>query len=425
MELAKYSIGIGDRFGLEGRAQLRALQAALDLGPEITPVWNKSEREHMIIGSRPGAARVEADEAVAACRWKGAYFVDADHIRLDTVNRFLESCDFFTIDIADVIGRPAAAEPAAAFFDFASRFIGRLQIPGLEPAVRVTPEGLADIARKYLLAVVSAGRVYRLIETAKGPGNFIAEVSFDEADRPQSPAELFFILAAAAMERIPLQTLAPKFQGAFLKGVDYVGDVKAFLREFADDVAVVAYARDVFGLPPDLKLSVHSGSDKFSLYPGMHRVLSRAAAGVHLKTAGTTWLEEVAGLAASGGKGLRLVQEIYGAAFERFDELAGPYRGVVDINRLALPDPETVASWTSGEFVEVLDHGPSRESFQRDFRQLMHIGYKIAAEVGEEFYALLKRHREAIESRVTDNLLRRHIAPLFLGPEIPGGSPAP
>ena len=88
--------------------------------------------------------------------------------------------------------------------------------------------------------------------------------------------------------------------------LDYVGDPAAFEREFSDDVAVLAHARRAYGLPAGIKLSVHSGSDKFTLYPPIRRVLGRTGAGVHVKTAGTTWLEELIGLAEAGGEGLDL-----------------------------------------------------------------------------------------------------------------------
>src|ERR1700690_1798609 len=106
MKLEKYSIGLGDRFGMEGAAQLRALQKAEQLGVEIVPVWNKSNREHVIVGTAPGNVRLEADEAVKACSWRRSYYVDADHIGLTTVDRFIPSSDFYTIDVADYIGKP-------------------------------------------------------------------------------------------------------------------------------------------------------------------------------------------------------------------------------------------------------------------------------------------------------------------------------
>ena len=128
---------------------------------------------------------------------------------------------------------------------------------------------IESIARKYLYAVQEAGKVYRHIEQTKGAGTFVPEVSMDETDQPQTPVELLFILAAIGAERIPVQTIAPKFTGRFNKGVDYVGDVTQFAREFNDDLAVIAFGIAEFGLPANLKLSVHSGSDKFSIYPAI------------------------------------------------------------------------------------------------------------------------------------------------------------
>ena len=146
-----------------------------------------------------------------------------------------------------------------------------------------------------------AGKIYRHIAKSKGPENLIAEVSMDETDSPQTPPELLIILAALSDEGIPAQTIAPKFTGRFNKGVDYVGDLAQFEKEFHDDLAVIAFAIGRYGLPRNLKLSVHSGSDKFSLYPIIRRTLPKFDAGVHLKTAGTTWLEELIGLAEAGG----------------------------------------------------------------------------------------------------------------------------
>src|SRR5205814_1797651 len=113
----------------------------------------------------------------------------------------------------------------------------------------------------------------------------------------QTPADLLVILAAIADEGIPVQTIAPKFSGRFNKGVDYSGDLAQFEKEFHADLAVMAFAVKRYGLPGSLKLSVHSGSDKFSIYAPIRRVLARFDTGLHLKTAGTTWLEELIGLA--------------------------------------------------------------------------------------------------------------------------------
>jgi hypothetical protein len=415
MQFEKYSIGIGDRFGMEGAAQLRALQMAEKQGISIAPVWNKSNREHTIIGTVPEDTRKAADAAVKVCGWKHSYYVDADHIGLGTVEKFLSSSDFFTIDIADFIGKPAPEELISSFISAHSKFKGALKIPGVETPFEVTESFLHGIARKYSLAIHEAGKVYRFIAQRKGSEAFIPEVSFDETDTPQIPAELFFILGALSLERIPLQTIAPKFSGAFLKGVDYVGNTQQFKKEFEDDLAVIAYARTVFDLPKNLKLSVHSGSDKFSLYPIMHQAMKKFDAGIHLKTAGTTWLEEVIGLAEAGGEGLALAKEIYSEAVRRFDELAQPYATVIHVDCKALSDPIVVSGWTSEEFVEALTHDQTCPRFNPQFRQLVHVAFRVAADMGSRFRELLQVHRTTLEENVTRNLFERHIVPLFLG----------
>jgi hypothetical protein len=413
--ISKYSVGIGDRFGLEGAAQLRAFQAARDRGVTITPVWNKSNREHSLIGTRPEDVRAEAAAAVKSCQWAGPYFVDADHIGLATVDKFLAASDFFTIDVADFIGKSASDSSIAKYTADMQRFSGALPIPGIAEPVAVSPAALQQIAAKYLFAVEEAGRVYRHIVEKKGERTFVTEVSFDEANSPQTPAELLFILAALARERIPVATVAPKFTGEFLKGIDYVGDIKQFTREFEEDLAVLAFAKQTFGLPASLKLSVHSGSDKFSLYPIIHRAIHKADAGIHLKTAGTTWLEEVIGLAAAGGEGLAFVKALYRDAYGRYDELAKPYLTVIAIDRKALPTPDQVDSWNAQDYVEMLEHNQACKRFNIHFRQMVHISFKLAAEKGPQYLALLKSNRSSIESHVSDNILRRHIEPLFLG----------
>src|SRR6478609_10174922 len=107
LTLEKFSLGVGDRFAHQAAAQLRACQMAAERGAAIVPVWNKSNREHLIVGSEPASVRAAADQAVRELGWTKGYHVDADHIRLETVDRFLPHSDFFTIDVADSIGKPA------------------------------------------------------------------------------------------------------------------------------------------------------------------------------------------------------------------------------------------------------------------------------------------------------------------------------
>ncbi len=293
MKLEKYSIGTGDRFGKEAAAQIRACQKASDSGKDIAIIWNKSYREHKTIHTDPASVRKNADAAVGNTEWKGAYYVDADHIGLKTVDLFIDPSDFFTLDVADFIGEKASPEDVSKFVKNNQKYIGELSIPGIEIPLVVTEEKIYQIAQKYLFAVKEAKKIYEHIRDKKGADKFITEVSMDETESPQTPEELLFILSALAAENIPLQTIAPKFTGRFNKGVDYVGDVEKFNKEFNDDISVISWCVKEFGLPENLKLSVHSGSDKFSIYPSIRGNLKKHNAGVHVKTAGTTWLEEL------------------------------------------------------------------------------------------------------------------------------------
>jgi tagaturonate epimerase len=413
--LGKYSIGTGDRFAHQAKAQLQACVSALEAGMEIIPVWNKSNREHMIIGSEPAATRRAADAAVQALNWQHPYFLDADHIGAQTVDRFLPACDFYTIDVADFIGKAAPQADIDAFVKAHANLRGSISLKELDEPLTITEDLLRETASKFLSAVKTAGIVYRKIEGAKGVGNFIPEISMDETDRAQTPAELLIILAAIADEHIPIQTIAPKFSGRFNKGVDYVGDVAQFEREFAQDVAAIAYAVGKFGLPVNLKLSVHSGSDKFSIYPAIHATITRFNAGVHLKTAGTTWLEELIGLAEAGGDGLVLAKDIYAETFAHREELCGPYATVIDIDVSMLPAPDEVRLWTSEQYTSALRHVPGAKTYNPSLRQLLHVGFKVAAKMDSRYLDLLNANERVIARNVTGNLLERHIAPVFFG----------
>jgi len=415
MSLPRFSFGVGDRFAHQAEAQLAAFEKLAAEGVVVAPVWNKSNREHSFIGSEPASVREAAAAAVAARRWPHPWFVDADHIRLETVDRFLDSSDFFTIDVADSIGRPASDADVAAFVARHGELAGRLEVPGCHQPIQLDTTSLGAIAREYLLACREAGQIYRHIHGKRCGRPFVTEVSMDETDLPQTPPQLLVILALLADEAIPLETIAPKFTGRFNKGVDYVGNIAQFEREFADDIAVLAFAADRYGLPTTLKLSVHSGSDKFSLYPVIRRVLGRTAAGVHLKTAGTTWLEELIGLAEAGGDGLGLTRQIYAYALDHVDELCGPYATVIDIDPARLPSAAEVQGWSGPRLAAAIRHVPTNPEFNAHVRQLLHVSFKVAAKQGSRYIDLLEDNRDIVARQVTENLFDRHLRPLFLG----------
>jgi hypothetical protein len=412
--LSKFSIGVGDRFARQARAQLEACVMAAAEGAEVIPVWNKSNREHTIIGSEPGSVRAAATEAVKQLGWNKPYHVDADHINFETVDRFVAASDFYTIDVADWIGKPAPEADVTAFVKAHPELSGDLNVQGASSVAHLNGEQIGRTARKYLAAVKEAGRIYRKIVDLKGAGKFIPEVSMDETDSPQTPAELIVILAAIADEGIPIQTIAPKFSGRFNKGVDYAGDVQKFGREFSDDLATIAFVIERYPLSKNLKLSVHSGSDKFSIYKPIHCALKKFNAGVHLKTAGTTWLEELIGLAEAGGKGLTLAKEIYAQAYTQREALCQPYASVIDIDPRKLPDPEGVNKWGSEQYVSALRHDQTNPQFNSHLRQLLHVGFKVAAKMGDRYLILLDECEATVAKNVTMNLFERHMRPLFL-----------
>ena len=346
--------------------------------------------------------------------WKLPWFCDADHINLTTVERFLGSCDFYTIDVADSIGKPASQASIDTFVKRHPELAGSIRMEGAEQTIEISPGMLGQTVGKFLYAVEKAGTIYRLIDAAKGKGTFVTEISMDETDAAQAPAELLIILAAIADEDIPIQTIAPKFSGRFNKGVDYVGDVDQFSREISLDMAAIKHAVATYGLPGDLKLSIHSGSDKFSIYPAIHAAMEKFSTGVHLKTAGTTWLEEIIGLAEAGGKGLKLAKEIYAEAFSYSIDLCAPYATVIDINPAQLPAPAEVDRWSSAQFTSALRHDLDSPAYNSSLRQLLHVGYKVAARMGRRYLDLLDANETVIAKNVTENLFTRHIAPVFL-----------
>ena len=415
MKLEKYSFGVGDRFAQQAEAQLRAFQKLAADGIEVTPVWNKSNREHNFVGSEPISVFDAAARAVQALGWRGGWHVDADHIRLDTVDRYLSCSDFFTIDVADSIGQQAPQAEVAAFVDRHSELVGELSIAGVGTPLDTTRADLTRVAAKYLLATQEAACIYRHIAAKKGAGNFIAEVSMDETDSPQTPQELLIILAALADAEVPIQTIAPKFTGRFNKGVDYIGSLPQFEQEFNDDLAVIAHAVAHYGLSANLKLSVHSGSDKFSLYPIIRRALADSGEGVHVKTAGTTWLEELIGLSEAGGDGLALAKEIYATALDHAGELCAPYASVIDIDVARLPSAEVVNRWTGQQFANALRHVPEHPEFNPNLRQLLHVSFKLAAKTGHRYTDLLKANANIVARNVTENIYVRHLKPLFVG----------
>jgi hypothetical protein len=147
----------------------------------------------------------------------------------------------------------------------------------------------------------------------------------------------------------------------------------------------------------------------------MRKALEKFGAGVHIKTAGTTWLEELIGLAEAGGDGLEIVKRIYAYAIEHVDECCAPYASVIDVDKNKLPSATVVNGWSSQQFTDALRHDQKNPAFNPSFRQLLHVSFKVAAKQGDRYLNALKKHEAIIAKNVTENLFERHIKPLLLG----------
>ena len=199
-----YTLGCGDRFGHQAKAQLAAYIEAAKQGISVCPVWNKSHREHTTVHTDPVSVRIEADEAVQALGWTKPYFVDADHISLKNVDGFLDSSDFFTIDVADSIGKPAAPQDVDTFTAAMAEHIGemapelpalfgdKLFVSGTSGFDKETVEGFTDLLDQlgwnpattlfiddnagYVANAITAGLVTHVFQDADGLHALLSEL---------------------------------------------------------------------------------------------------------------------------------------------------------------------------------------------------------------------------------------------------------
>ena len=192
--IEKYSFGIGDRFTRQGKAQLKAIIEANKRGFPVVPVWNKSNREHQIVKTLPADTWREAEEATEALGYSGNWYVDADHINLGSVDATIEHSNFFTLDVADYIGKQAEEQEAEELRNKFEPFLGDLRIPGIDASFPITDALLNEVVSKFCSAISEAAKIYRRIKAIRGADDFITEVSMDEVEQAQTPVELFFIL---------------------------------------------------------------------------------------------------------------------------------------------------------------------------------------------------------------------------------------
>ncbi len=396
LELAT-SAGLGDRLGLATPGHVRALR-----GTGLAAILaQQSMRENARTGRTPQEVVDDATWGVLQEGWREGYGADADHLKAP---EHVDWCvaagyTFFTIDPGDHVNNEAhTADPArlaeiVAGLPWADletdaaglreRYQDRTFAVGDTLSLTFDAETLARAAGKYGAAIAHTARMYRYL--AALTGDFELEMSVDETETVTSAEEHFFV--ASELKRLGVQwvSLAPRYVGRFEKGVDYIGDLDAFAASFAQHVAIARH------LGP-YKLSLHSGSDKFSIYP----IAAELAGGlVHLKTAGTSYLEALRVIAATEPK---LFRDILDLAVGHYETDRATYHVSAEIERV--PDPAGVPEERLADYLEAFDA-----------RQVLHVTYgRVLAMYGDAIRAALRQHEEAYYT-VLETHFRRHLAP--------------
>ena len=388
----KLSAGCGDRLGPATPGHIRALRNAGTIAPVLA---QQSMRENARTGRSAQQVLDEAMWGVFQEGWREPWGADADHLMTtaDVDLCVAAGYTFYTVDPGDHVDNEAHNAPMEVlkgkvhelpWSDLADspeqlheRYLG--VVFDVEGWAMVFDEtSLARAAAKYGRAVAHTTRMYRHLANVMGGRSFELEVSVDETETPTSPHEHYFV--ANELRRLGVQwvSLAPRYVGRFEKGVDYIGDLDQFDREMAKHAAIAR----VLG---PYKLSIHSGSDKFSVYPIYARHAGKL---VHLKTAGTSYLEALRAIATVDPG---LFREILAFARMRYEEDRATYHVSAELEKVSRPD--TVAD---GDLVGILDQFDGREVLHVTFGSvMMRMGGKLLAaleENEEAYYAALEAH---------------------------------
>lgn len=397
------SVGCGDRLGLATPGHIRAVR-----GSGVAPILaQQSMRENARTGRTPQEVIDDATWGAFQEGWRQGYGADADHLK---TTAHIDLCvaagyTFFTIDPGNHVQNEAHDAPRArlaaileavpwpeletSFADRRSHYLGRSFAIGDTLRLTFDEEALARAAGKYGAAIAHTARMYRHL--AGLTADFELEISVDETEAVTSPAEHFFF--ASELRRLSVQwgSLAPRYMGRFEKGVDYIGDLHAFEASLAQHAAIAHYATPY-------KLSIHSGSDKFAIYPAFASVTGGL---VHLKTAGTSYLEALRALARLDPD---LFRRILSLAIARYPADRATYH--VSASLTNIPDPDALAD---SDLPALLD--------QFDARQVLHVTFGSAlAAFGVEIKAILARHEE-VHYAALETHFRRHLA-AFLRPAV-------
>ncbi len=397
------SFGFGDRLGLATPGHIAALRTVADLQPvtfNIQPIFaQQSVRENARTGRTPQQVLNDARRAVEAAGWDAPWGADADHLKSpDDLQPFVKAgYTFFTVDPGEHVDNAAASNPLPVLQEKARGLdLERMEALYLRATDYQTwgqfdLETLLRAAVKYGRAIEHTVRMYRRLSEMKETFDF--EVSVDETDAPTTPLEHFFIASELTRLGVCFTSLAPRFIGRFEKGVDYIGDLSALDEEMARHAAVTAH----FGT---YKISLHSGSDKFSVYPLLTKHWGQR---FHVKTAGTSYLEALRTIAALD---VALFREIYAFARERYENDRTSYHVSAELERAPLP--EAVTDWPA-----LLD--------QFDAREILHVTFgsvltdKTASGdwlFYDRLMDLLRHNPEAYAASLERHFIR-HLKPFF------------
>ncbi len=396
------SMGFGDRLGLATPGHIQAVR-----GTAIAPVFaQQSVRENARTGRTPQQVLDDALWGVMQCGWREPWGADADHLKTtaDLAPFVAAGYSFFTVDPGEHVDHAAHTAPLArlretaavlpweplndSLADLQRRYLGQtIVLDGL--AIEFSEESLLRAACKYGRAVAHAVGIYRELRShevsRQKPGAaFDFEMSVDETETPTGIAEHFYIAAELARLNVRVTSLAPRFVGRFEKGVDYIGDLDALAQNFDAHARIARHF--------NYKLSLHSGSDKFSVYP---LFATSTAQLTHVKTAGTSYLEALRTLAVVNPP---LFREILKLGIERYPTDRATYHVSADTERV--PEP---ASLTDAQLPALLD--------QFDARRVLHVTFGSAlARFGDDLKSALRTHQPAYNAALEKHFAK-HLAP--------------
>lgn len=360
---SRTSFGCGDRIGLATPGHIRCLR-----NYRITPVLaQQSIREMTRTQRSPQQVMDDVSWAVFQEGYQEGFGSDADHLKTpeDIDNTITAGFIGFTLDPSDHINNRADEmeqdELDAVFNDlfatlseaesFVARYTGELVVrgKGQRLTLRMTPQEIKQLAVKYLPAIRHTILSYRLIKSRLKEQPFDFEMSVDETETPTTIPAHYLVANELRLANVTLTSLAPRFAGEFQKAIDYIGDIAEFRRQLIDHVALSQH----FG---SYKISVHSGSDKYSIFPIVGEVTDGF---FHEKTAGTSYLEA---LRIMSRRAPILFREIARFARAQFEKDRFSYHVTTDLNKV--PDPDALADQDLERFLD-----------ENDARQVLHLTF--------------------------------------------------